>query len=205
MIEQINNIFDKLLEKVHGGIYAMISMAVGVSLIFIAMSQFPGYNMVDYYVSELGAGPGLSGPIFNIGLILAGIIAIPFFVHLGRILKQEGIYDIVRKLAVGISIIACICLSIVGCFPATSGLSLVLHYYFAMGFFFSGLLFCFLFSVLMFKESKYSNIQVIIGCFVAITFAIFLILKYPLPEWIVFFSIVFWVLENGIYIYYKKF
>ena len=76
MIEQINNIFDKLLEKIHGGIYAMISMAVGVSLIFIAMSQFPGYNMIDNYVSELGAGPGLSGPLFNIGLILAGIIIV---------------------------------------------------------------------------------------------------------------------------------
>ena len=204
-MEQINTIFDKLLEKVHGGIYAMISMAVGVSLIFIAMSQFPGFNMVEYYVSNLGAGPGLSGPLFNIGLILAGIIAIPFFVHLGRILKQEGIYDIVRKLAVGISVIGCTCLSIVGCFPATSGLSLLLHYYFAMGFFFSGLLFCFLFSIVMFKDSKYSNIQVIIGCFVAVTFAIFLMMKTALTEWIVFFSIVFWVLENGIYIFYKKF
>ena len=204
-MEQINTIFDKLLEKVHGGIYAIISMAVGVSLIFIAMSQFPGFNMVEYYVSNLGAGPGLSGPLFNIGLILAGIIAIPFFVHLGRILKQEGIYDIVRKLAVGISVIGCTCLSIVGCFPATSGLSLLMHYYFAMGFFFSGLLFCFLFSIVMFKDSKYSNIQVIIGCFVAVTFAIFLMMKTALTEWIVFFSIVFWVLENGIYIFYKKF
>ena len=204
-MEKINNIFDRFLEKVHGGIYAMISMAVGVSFIFIAMSQFPGFNMVEYYVSNLGAGPGLSGPLFNIGLILAGIIAIPFFVHLGRILKQEGIYDIVRKLAVGISVIGCTCLSIVGCFPATSGLSLLLHYYFAMGFFFSGLLFCFLFSIVMFKDSKYSNIQVIIGCFVAVTFAIFLMMKTALTEWIVFFSIVFWVLENGIYIFYKKF
>lgn len=204
-MEKINNIFDRFLEKVHGGIYAIISMTVGVSLIFIAMGFFPGYNMVEYYVSELGAGPGLSGPLFNIGLILAGIIAIPFFVHLGRVLKQEGIYDIVRKLAVAISIIGCICLSIVGCFPATSGLSMLLHYYFAMGFFFSGLLFCFLFSVVMFKDSKYSNIQVIIGCFVAVTFAYFLLIKDPLPEWIVFFSIVFWVLENGIYIFYKKF
>ena len=204
-MEQINNIFDKLFEKVHGGIYAIISMAVGVSLIFIAMALYPGYNMVEYYVSELGAGPGLSGPLFNIGLILAGVIAIPFFVHLGRVLKQEDIYDIVRKLAVGISVIACVCLSIVGCFPATSGLSMLLHYYFAMGFFFSGLLFCFLFSVVMFKDSKYSNVQVIIGCVVAVTFAYFLMVKDPLPEWIVFFSIVFWVLENGIYIFYKKF
>ena len=204
-MEQINKVFDKLLEKVHGGIYAIISMAFGVSLIFIAMSQFPGYNMVEYYISNLGAGPGLSGPLFNIGLILAGIIAIPFFVHLGRILKQEGIYDIVRKLAVGISVIGCVCLSIVGCFPATHGFSLLMHYYFAMGFFFSGLLFCFLFSVIMYKDSKYSKIQVLIGFFVAVTFAFFLIVKDPLPEWIVFFSIVFWVLENGIYIFYKKF
>jgi len=204
-MDKINNIFDRLLEKVHGGLYAIISMVVGVSLIFIAMSQYPGYNMVEYYVSNLGAGPGLSGPLFNIGLILAGIIAIPFFVHLGRVLKQEDIYDIVRKSAVGISVIGCVCLSIVGCFPATSGFSLLLHYYFAMGFFFSGLLFCFLFSVVMFKDSKYANIQVLIGCFVAVTFAYFLMVKDPLPEWIVFFSIVFWVLENGIYIFYKKF
>ena len=75
----LKNIIDKIL-KISGGVYAIISMTIGVSLILISMFLYPGYDMRTHYVSSLGTGPG--GIIFCLGLIFAGFIAIYAYVEL---------------------------------------------------------------------------------------------------------------------------
>ncbi len=203
-MKKINNFIDKVFNLASGGIYGLISMAIGVSFIFIAMSQSPGFNIAEDTVSSLGIVPRFGGILFNIGLILAGIIAIPFFLYLGRSLKRDGFIDIIRILAVIISIIACISLSMVGCFPAYSGLYSIFHRIFALIFFFTGLIFCILFSFVMWVDPNFSKLQAITRFIVAAIFAIFLITRTALTEWAVFFAIIFWVIENSIYILYKK-
>ncbi len=205
IMNKVEKFIEKLLDLVPGGFYALLSMCIGLSFIFTAMANFPGYNMIDYYVSNLGVGPGLSAPVFNIGLFLAGLIAIPFFIYLGNVLEEEGEDDPKRKWAVRISVIGCLALSTVGCFPASKGFSYIMHIIFAGIFFICGLLFCILFSIVMLKDSRYSKSQSILGFMVGISFAFFLMTGVPLTEWIVFFCIVFWVIENGIYTLYKKF
>ncbi len=56
----------------------------------------------------------------------------------------------------------------------------------------------------MWVDPNFSKLQAITGFIVAAIFAIFLITRTALTEWAVFFAIIFWVIENSIYILYKK-
>lgn len=192
-------------ERIPGGIYGLVSMSIGVSLIFLAMTQYPGYNLIEYYISYLGFGPGLSAPLFNIGLIVAGLVAIPSFLDLARILDGEEINQKAWKRAKQFSIAACIFLSLVGCFPAYNLILLIFHGMAAMGFFVCGFLFCVLFTYLMNKDTRFSRIQIYIGIIVSGVFALFMVTIRPLTEWLVFFAIVFWVCETNLYVLFKKF
>ncbi len=81
-----------------GGIFAVISMIVGIVCVLgavVTYTGFPfrplatrwlpfpipvistGYSMWYQFISELGVGP--SAFMFNMGLILAGILALPIF------------------------------------------------------------------------------------------------------------------------------
>ena len=120
-MKKLDKIADRFLELASGSIYGIISMTIGAGAILVSLLLYPGYSIITQFVSWLGIGPGLAGPIFNIGLILAGVIAIPFFISLGRILKQEENGNPrLKKRAVIISIIACLSLSLVGCFPVVN-------------------------------------------------------------------------------------
>ncbi len=99
-------IIDKLLEEFPGGVEGLISVAVVISLSLLALFFNSHYIAFEGMVSELGVGQG--GIFFNIGLILSGIIAIPFFISLGRTLNCEDISEKLRKRATNFSIIACI-------------------------------------------------------------------------------------------------
>jgi len=196
---------DRLFNRVPGGYFGLVSMALGAGLILIAvvMASETGYTMVTHYVSQLGIVPGVPGIIFNLALIIAGIVAIPFFIYLGRMIQREGIFKWILIGAEITSISACVGLSLAGIFPMHDHLMLH-HYYSAMLFFFDGLFFCLLYSIVMIPDSKFPILQAILGFIVAGTFGIFLILKTALTEWIVFFAIVFWVIETSVFTLLKK-
>ena len=83
----INDFTEKLLNFMPGGVYGILSMVIGIIGDILAILYYPGYNMIDNMVSDLSRGIG--SIFFNFGLIFSGLVAIPFYLHLGRILKTE--------------------------------------------------------------------------------------------------------------------
>jgi len=203
-MDKINNLMDKLLKLAPGGYYGLLSMSIGVIFTFLSYLSVPGYNMIESFISILGISPGLAAPLFNIGFILTGITVIPFLVYLGRSLIQEKINEKIKKIATKISIIGAVSISLVGCFPHYTFLLGIIHIFFATIFFFCELIFCVIYSILIWFDSRFSKMQSIIGFAVSGVFIFFMFTGWPISEWIVFFVIVIWVIENSIYILYKK-
>lgn len=203
-MDKINNLMDKLLKLAPGGYYGLLSMVIGVIFTFLSYLSVPGYNMIESFISILGISPGLAAPLFNIGFILTGITVIPFLVYLGRSLIQEKINEKIKKIATKISIIGAVSISLVGCFPHYTLLLGIIHIFFATIFFFCELIFCVIYSILIWFDSRFSKMQSIIGFAVSGVFIFFMFTGWPISEWIVFFVIVIWVIENSIYILYKK-
>ncbi len=201
---KLNRFFDKLLKTVPGYVFGLISMLIGTTCIFISILNYPGYSMNLLYISYLGIGPGLSAPIFNIGLIVSGLIVVPFFVYLGRILKIEGINEKYRRNTTAIAIIGCVSLSLVGCFPAYNLTLLIFHGIFAAIFFVSSLMFCIAFSYLMWKDDRFPKVQSYFGVIIGILFFVYCITLQPIIEWICFFALVTWIIETSFFTLYKK-
>lgn len=204
-MSKLDKIADKLLEWIPGSVYGLISMAIGTGAILISLSLYPGYDMFTQFVSWLGVGPGLAGPFFNIGLILTGIIALPFFISLGKILKQEeNGNQKLKERALNISIIGCVSLALIGCFPAFNTTMLIIHGIFAVVFFFAGLFLCILFSYLLLIDSRFSSGPVYSGFIVAGIFIAYMCTFQPIMEWLVLFSFGFWIIQIALYILHKK-
>ncbi len=204
MIEKINNVINKLLKLAPGGYYGLLSMSIGIIFTFLSYLLVPGYSMFESFISVLGISPGLAAPLFNLGLILTGISVIPFLVYLGNSLTQEKINEKIKKITIKISIIGAVSISLVGCFPHYTLLLGIIHIFFATIFFFCELFFCVIYSILIWFDSRFSKMQSIIGFAVSGVFIFFIFTGWTISEWIVFFVIVIWVLENSIYILYKK-
>lgn len=191
-------------KALHVGKFGILAMISGVILIFWAMGINGSYNLALQHISELGIGPGGSGIVFDLGLISAGALAIPFFIGLGKILDREATNQRVRKRTVNCSILACVSLIGTGLFPMHDTL-LIPHFIFAFLFFINGLLFCVQFSYLMAKDDRFSRAHAYLGYFVAIFFGIYLATPWMgLTEWLVFFSIVFWMVITSGYVCYNK-
>ena len=203
-MEIINRLIDKLLKLAHGGYYGLLSMIIGIIFTFLSFLLVPGYSIFESFISILGISPGLTAPLFNMGIILTGILVIPFLVYLGRSLTQERINEKIEKIAFKISIVGALSISLVGCFPHYTLLLGIIYIFFATLFFFSELIFCLIFSLLIWFDSRFSKMQSIIGFAVSGVFIFFIFTGWTISEWLVFFAIVFWVIENSIYILYKK-
>ena len=203
-MENDNNLIEKLLKFTHGSVYGIVSVIIGLLFNIFALIFFPNYNFLLNMISELGVGQG--GIFFNLGLILAGILAIPFFIYFGRVLKSEIINDNLGKSAVTISIISCISFSLIGCFPAIPNNNIILFFHgtFALINWICEILYLTLFSILILKNSKFSKIQAFLG-FIGVGVIVFnLFTWWPITEWAVTFIIISWILVNAIYMLYKK-
>ncbi len=159
--------------------------------------------MINNDVSVLGIGPGLSAPLFNIGLIMTGITAVPFYVSLGRILQQENSRGLSRK-TIKLSIVGCLSLSLIGCFPLINLLMSVIHVILAIIFFVSALLSLMFFSRMMLREESFSNIHAYLGYIIGGIVTIYLITRLSIIEWIVFFALGVWIVDISIYTLYKR-
>ncbi|MFX1259047.1 MAG: DUF998 domain-containing protein [Promethearchaeota archaeon] len=203
-MKRLNNFFDKLFETIPGGVFGLISVAIGICVDIIGIATFPEYNITTHSVSMLGIGP--LGWFFNLGLIISGIIAVPFEISLGRSISRDFVNDKLIKIAVVISIISSFSLSLVGFFPANPGNYeiMVLHGLFSTISFIGGLVYCFMFGLFMFKDPKFSKSQAYLGFIVSGVFALFLFTLLPIVEWFAIFAIILWVVVNASYMLYKK-
>lgn len=199
-------IMDKLLEYLPGGFYGLLSVAIYIFCDIMAILFFPGsYNFLENMISDLGVGPG--GIFFNLGLIISGIISIPFYMHLGRSLRSENIRsEILRKIAIVASLISIITYILIGFFPAIPENQIIffIHGTLALISWVTGSIYCSFFSILMLKDVKFSKLQAYLGFIVSGIFILFLFTWWPLTEWLLTFAIIFWIIVNASYMLYHK-
>ena len=201
IIEKINKFVDKLL-KIPGGIYGLLSVSLGAIFIFLSYLNFPGYDMINNDVSVLGIGPGLAPLFFFISLILVGMFAIPFYSFLGRILREKN--EKLTRRAVKLSITGCIALSMIAFFPVINLVIGVIHAALAVVYFVCKCLSLIFFSLIMLRENNFSKIHAYFGFIAAGLIVFYIIVRWSIVEWIVFFVIGAWTIYISIFTLYEK-
>lgn len=222
-MKKVNIFFDNLFDIIPGYIFGFLSVFVGLLGDILALSFSPNYLMWKSSISLLGHYSG--GIFLRAGLIISGFLAVPFMVYFGRIIKDENVNEYIRKSAYIIGIFSSMCASFAGIF--SGGIFSDIHGFFALLSWLGGAAFSILFSISMLRNSKFSKFQINIGFIVAGIFIFYLIpffitnfcsfyrefcyefgravyLIVPTIEWIVLFSMLFWILFNSSYLLYKK-
>jgi len=192
----------------------------------VAIIFSPEYVMWKKSISILGHHPG--GMFMRIGLIISYNLAIPFFIKLGKALKDETINDNLIKLAVACGLFTSVTAMLTGTFSGINDFISLLHGLFALFSWLGGVAVIFLYGFLMLKNSKFTklikNISFIITGILIFYLIPFFIVNfcnlYPETspvyafgrsiflimatfEWIVIFSILLWFLFNSIYLIRK--
>lgn len=176
------------------------------------------FSPLNHFISELGErGISRYASVFNIGLIIGGLMLALLMARLGPILR-----DWLGVLAASVGVYSGISCALVGVFPMNN---LKRHTRVALSFFYSGLLFTTLFSIfILFDPQGKLPVWLLIPSLVTVTsFAGFLFLpkkfdpqevwsldpsKFERPrilqitvlEWTIFVSVIGWVLGVSIYL-----
>ncbi|MFX0071838.1 MAG: DUF998 domain-containing protein [Candidatus Hermodarchaeota archaeon] len=196
---------EKLLKLVPGGVFGLLSVIIIVLGEFLAFLFFPGYNVLENMISDLGIGPG--GLFFNLSVIVSGIIIIPYYVNLANSFSGEKLNINLKKFAITVAIISCLTYSLLGVFPSDEDWFII---YFTHGTLAAisigtGLLYLISYSKLMIQAENFSKIQGYHGFIVSMFYFTFLITWIPIVEWMMNLAILSWIAANSIYILYKRY
>jgi hypothetical protein len=209
-----------------GYVLGIMSFLIGIIGYIITLILTPTYRMWANSISMLLLEPPY-GLIARIGLIISNIIAIPYVVSLGVSLKTENANEIIRKIAVGGGIFACVNAILTGAVAGHDPIQSNLHGTFVLFSWIGGAITCTAYSLLMLKNPNFSKFITTSGFIVAGIFIGFLIpffitnfcsyfpticysfgqlvyLILPTWEWVVVLSILYWYGSNSVYMFYKK-
>ena len=176
-------------------------------------------------ISLLGHDTG--GIFLRIGLVISGLISLPYFIYLGRAVKDEHVNDLLRKIGTGMGIFCSICVSLAGIFSGVNEFISMLHGFFALCSWMGNIAIFIIFSFIMSKNPKFSKYPVYVGYIAAGILILYLIpffttnfcnyfdelcysfgrtvyIVMPIFEWVVSFSILSWILFNSCYLWYNK-
>jgi hypothetical membrane protein len=207
----------ELVDEKHFPIWGFIASLIG--LVFILTPQVPyvgsegePFSMFNHAVSELGElGVSELAWMFNIGMILAGILFIPFMIGLGLYID-----NIIGKLAGIVGVYSSISIVLVGIYPMNY---LSEHTVVAISFFLSGMVMALLWgiAILAQKEAKLHKGLSLGGFINMIIFALFLFGPWggwegPRPEfsmrltleWAIYWAIVGYLLVLSLYVWRKE-
>ncbi len=225
--ERINTILEK-----NADFFAIGTAIVGaVTIVFCSIFYYAldsSFSFTSHWISHLGAGPtatpNASSVVFTIGLVITGILALPFLYYLYSVLKPELTkHKVLITSAYLTSLVSIGGLFINAIWNMKDNPDL--HVTGSSIFFFGGLFMILLFALAFLLNDKFSKVQGWISLMVAGTFFAFLISYLPFVfqgvdlmvlltstdpragltrfiEWIVFFAIIFWFLELGFF--FKK-
>jgi hypothetical membrane protein len=195
---------DKLLDILPGGIYGILSLIARILGDFLAFLLFPGYNIFDNMVSELGTGPG--GIFFSLGLIISGIICVPFYVALARSLKSDEISEKSIRIGLMFFYISDIAYILVGFFPSIEEnyLIYVTHGVLAVISWLTGMVYLIIFSKLMLKHENYTKIPAYSGFCLIGFMLLFLLIWIPILEWLMTFAFISWLIIISCYVRSNK-
>lgn len=202
--KRINGLFDQTLNIIPGGLFGLFSVLIGVGGDIIALLHFPGYSIFYNMISDLGTGPGAI--YFNIGVFISGLVAIPFDVHLGKLLLKDDKSRLTYYSGLTCSILSCLSLSMIGVFPADQSRTMIflLHGTFAFISFLSGAIYLVIFGYSMRKNERFSN-KLAWYCFIVAALFLSVIFSWlPLIEWIANFGIISWSIITASYMLKKK-
>ena len=175
---------DKLYSKIHGGLFGLLSVIVGVCGDILAASQFPGYSIFSNMISELGTGPGAI--YFNVGVLLAGLLAVPYVIYLGKITSEnENVNKLLLKIAIIASVISSLTLASIGLVPAIidNFAILFLHGTIAAICYITAAAYLFIYGGFMLKDERFLNVFSYIAFINAILFLMVVFSWLPLIQW----------------------
>lgn len=110
------------------GISGMIAPLIAFTLILLAIACSPNFSWTENALSDLGVQEGITAVLFNIGLIITGIIAILFATGLFKFL-QENLLGRIGAFVFGLDALA---LTAIGVFPENVK---PMHFYASVTFF----------------------------------------------------------------------
>jgi hypothetical membrane protein len=129
---------------------AAVIIIIFVTLIAALFFKTPSgarFSLIRHYLSELGyEGHSSLAKVFNAGLIIGGLLLIPFYIGLGYALPS-----IWAKIGMAFALIAAACCSLVGAFPLKH---LVPHIIVADGFFRAGMFSTLFFVIAILAQPK---------------------------------------------------
>lgn len=185
--------------------FGYLSILVFIVGDIIAALFIPGYNIHTNMISDLGVGPG--GIFFSLGIILSGILSIPFIYYL---MQQLDLSKKNKYLRFGLKaswIISLITYILVGFFPGDPGLGVIflIHGMTAVISWISGVVYTSIIGYFMFIDDRFSRFQALSSFFIAIAVIIFFITWLPLFEWIISISLGVWYVINASYLLYNNY
>ncbi|MFX1365718.1 MAG: hypothetical protein ACFFCE_16460 [Promethearchaeota archaeon] len=227
-MKKVNEFFDNIFNYTSGYNFGFLAFIIGYSGIYLALliSALMGeYIMWEESISVLGLVAG--GPYLRVGLISSYILAIPFIIYLGRLLKNENINENLRKITIVVSIFSSITAVLTGIFSGINEFISSLHGLFALLSWIGGAIACSLFGCLMLKNPKFSKSIIYFNFIIAGIFVSYLIPFFitnfcdcfseicysfgraiytimPIYEWTVMFSILIWYFGNATYLLNNK-
>jgi hypothetical membrane protein len=207
----------ELMDEKHFPLWGVIASLVG--LVFIVTPQFfyvgsegEPYSMFNHAVSELGElGVSELAWMFNIGMVLAGILFIPFMIGFGLYID-----NIISKFTAVIGVYSAASIVLVGVYPMNY---LSEHTVVAISFFLSGMVMTLLWgiAILAQKEAKIHKGLSLGGFINMIIFALFLFGPWGgwegtrpefsmmlTLEWAIYWAIVGYLLILSIYVWRKE-
>ena len=209
----------KLVNEEHFPAWGIMGSIIGLAFILIPQTVYVGthgepFSMFNHYVSELGElGVSELAMMFNLGLMLAGILFVPFMIGLGLYLRS-----MVSKIAALVGVFSAIAIYMVGIFPMNFSAE---HSLAAISFFLSGLVMTLLWALGIFaqKEARVPKILSLGGFINTAIFALFLYGPWEglsdldarpafnmvvTLEWAIYFSIVGYLLVLSLYVWRKE-
>ncbi|TFG30396.1 MAG: DUF998 domain-containing protein [Promethearchaeota archaeon] len=200
----MGKITDKFLRIAPGGYYGLLSASIRFTGDLLALLLFPDFDFTKNMISDLGVGPGAF--FFKLGIILSGIVCIPFYVAFVRSLKINGIYEKTRTSSLIIFYIANTAYILIGIFPSdpSNYQIYLMHGIFAFIWVLATILFLLLFSFLMVKNKKFTNLPVYVSIFLIGCLILFLFTWVPIVEWILSLVVFIWFATTSSYLIYHK-
>lgn len=207
-------------------IFGVLGCVVITTVIISAAAVYRGvngqhYSLLNHYISELGeVGVSRRAQVFNIGMMLAGLLFIPFTLGLG--LTIDNLWGLLGSLAGLWAGVSCF---LVGVFPMNN---LTPHSRVAISYFRAGLVTILFFSIALFTQAPGSTVNAtwtrLAGIPAIFSYASFLALSLgkkppadaeppgdvavvqerpryllaPTLEWLVFITTIFWFLAVSI-------
>ena len=187
----------------------LVPLVTIISSVVIYAFNDSSFSFLTHYLSHLGGAPKGAGIIFNIGIMISGLIMILFFLNLSAYLRRKNTNTLLIYLAFISGLISSLGTFFLGVFPYT--VTQELHNFSASFFFMGGFSYCILYGISEWTTQGISKLQASSGFIVALFFLIFIIFtainyfnpelfleQSHLTEWILFVVLMFWIIEHEV-------